>query len=166
MAFFGITNLGYQNPIGNKMLVNPKASDFQVPYRLKDCDPKTSFHTENAADLRGLSKQSRLPPVNVPNEPLKCTDTCSVYNQPPPCSRDIHHGSYERYLEMRRRAQTPRAPNQLYLMPLTDSQQYGWLLLNKKQESWTKVKRFPHRNSEMTKFVEDMSMTDREFSLF
>ncbi|XP_024230973.1 testis-expressed protein 49 isoform X2 [Oncorhynchus tshawytscha] len=92
MAFFGITNLGYQNPIGDKMLVNPRAS---------------ASH---------------------------------------------------------------RAPNQLYSVPLTDSQQYGWWMPNggqqNTQERWTQVRRFPRKNSEMTKFVKEMSMTDREFSLF
>lgn len=26
MAFFGLTNLGYQDPIGDKLIVNPKKS--------------------------------------------------------------------------------------------------------------------------------------------
>lgn len=42
------------------------------------------------------------------------------------------------------------APNQLYKMPLTDNQQYGWMLA-KSPESWTQVKRFPRKDSEMTK---------------
>lgn len=42
------------------------------------------------------------------------------------------------------------APNQLYIMPLTDSQQYGWMM-SKSPEPWTRVKRFPRKNSEMTK---------------
>ncbi|XP_071750671.1 sperm microtubule inner protein 11 [Centroberyx gerrardi] len=113
MAFFGITNLGYQNPIGDKMIVNPRGSP----------------HSQD--------------------------------------SSDIHHGSQERYREMVKRVQTPRSPNQLYLMPVTDSQQYGWLLSKEKSpESWAQIERFPRKNSEMTKFVKEMSMTDREFSLF
>uniref|UniRef100_A0A8C7G7E4 Uncharacterized protein n=1 Tax=Oncorhynchus kisutch TaxID=8019 RepID=A0A8C7G7E4_ONCKI len=111
MAFFGITNLGYQNPIGDKMLVNPRA----------------------------CTKQSRLPPIQVQRGPPKY----------------IHQGSQERYREMLKRIQTPRSPNQLYSVPLTDSQQYGWWMPNggqqNSQERWTQVRRFPRKNSEMTK---------------
>ena len=45
-----------------------------------------------------------------------------------------------------------QAPNQLYVMPLTDSQQYGWMIF-KSPEPWMQVKRFPRKNSEMTKWV-------------
>lgn len=44
------------------------------------------------------------------------------------------------------------APNQLYIMPLTDSQQYGWMM-SKSPEPWMQVSRFPRKNSEMTKWV-------------
>ncbi|KAK0133351.1 hypothetical protein N1851_031120 [Merluccius polli] len=59
------------------------------------------------------------------------------------------------------------APNQLYCKPLTESHQYGWLVpKNEAPEAWTQIKRFPRKNSEMTKFVKDMSLADPEFSLF
>ncbi|XP_031649830.1 testis-expressed protein 49 isoform X1 [Oncorhynchus kisutch] len=165
MAFFGITNLGYQNPIGDKMLVNPRAS---ASHRGKSTPNSLTFTDE--VDLRSCTKQSRLPPIQVQRGPPKCTDTCSIYNQPPPFSPDIHQGSQERYREMLKRIQTPRSPNQLYSVPLTDSQQYGWWMPNggqqNSQERWTQVRRFPRKNSEMTKFVKEMSITDREFSLF
>ncbi|KAM4610600.1 sperm microtubule inner protein 11 [Polymixia lowei] len=151
MAFFGITNLGYQNPIGDKIIV----------------DEGASYSQDGGINPRCWSKVSGLPPSQVPQGPLRCTDTCSIYNQPLPYSSDIHYGSQERHKEMVKRVQTPRSPNQLYSMPLTDNQQYGWWISNDKSpESWTQVKRFPQRNSEMTKFVKEMSMTDREFSLF
>uniref|UniRef100_A0A3Q0QPG0 Si:dkey-90a13.10 n=1 Tax=Amphilophus citrinellus TaxID=61819 RepID=A0A3Q0QPG0_AMPCI len=54
-------------------------------------------------------------------------------------------------------------PNQLYMMPLTESQQYGWMV-SEKPEPWTQVRRFPRKNSEMT-FVKEMFKTDRDFSL-
>ncbi|KAK5863862.1 hypothetical protein PBY51_000858 [Eleginops maclovinus] len=82
-----------------------------------------------------------------------------------PYSTDIHHGSYERYREMVKKVKTPRSPNQLYIRPLTDSQQYGWLV-SKTPAPWTKVQRFPRKNSEMTKFVKEMSAKDREFLMF
>ncbi|XP_067096893.1 sperm microtubule inner protein 11-like [Osmerus mordax] len=154
MAFFGITNLGYQNPIRDKMLVNPRT---------------TASH-DDEVDSRGWAKQVGLPPTQIRGESYKCTDVCTIYNQPSPYSQDIHRGSQERYREMLRRIQTPRSPNQLYSVPVTDNQQYGWWNSNhgqgRMQESWAHVKRFPRKNSEMTKFVKEMSMTDREFSLY
>ena len=59
-------------------------------------------------------------------------------------------------------------PNDIYKTPLTDNQKYGWDLTLKQNEdlSWAKTERHPHRNSPMTKFVDEMSLTNREFSLF
>ncbi|KAJ4934875.1 hypothetical protein JOQ06_007656 [Pogonophryne albipinna] len=56
-------------------------------------------------------------------------------------------------------------PNQLYIRPMTESQQYGWMV-SKPRAQWTKVKSFPRKNSEMTKFVNEMSTKDREFIIF
>ncbi|CAJ1084816.1 testis-expressed protein 49-like [Xyrichtys novacula] len=146
MAFFGLTNLGYQYPLGDKMLVNPRGAFLSQ-----------GVETNNKRGLV-LSHQEK-------QEPMRCTETCTSYHQPTPMSSDVHHGSHERYKEMVRRVQTPRSPNQLYIMPLTESQQYGWML-SESSEPWAKVKRFPRKNSEMTKFVKEMSLTDPHFSLF
>ncbi|XP_047452739.1 testis-expressed protein 49-like [Mugil cephalus] len=139
MAFFGLTHLGYENPIGDKMLVN----------------------------LRGASHShdGHPPSLQEHQEPLRCKETCKVYHQPLPYSTDIHHGSHAQYKEMVRKFRTPRSPNQLYVTPLTESQQYGWTV-SESHEPWTQIKKFPRKNSEMTKFVKEMSMSDREFSLF
>ncbi|KAI3357544.1 hypothetical protein L3Q82_015962, partial [Scortum barcoo] len=146
MAFFGLTHLGYQNPIGDKLLVNPREAS-----RPRDA---------------GTNTRPELPPsLQEQQRPLRCDDKCNVYHQPLPYSTDIHCGSHERYREMVKRVKTPRSPDQLYIMPLTDSQQYGWMM-SKSLEPWCQVKRFPRKNSEMTKFVKEMSVTDREFSLF
>ncbi|XP_076839938.1 sperm microtubule inner protein 11 [Brachyhypopomus gauderio] len=146
MAFFGITNLGYQNPFGDRML-------------------SSSLKTPDSQEGRW----EKVPPlVSSPRRPT-CTETCSVHIQPAPSSVDTHQGSQTRYREMIRRVQTPRAPNQLYCVPITDNQRYGWWFsVNETRtcDSWTKVHRFPRKNSEMTKFVKEMSMTNREFSLF
>ncbi|CAM4682045.1 hypothetical protein PO909_013673 [Leuciscus waleckii] len=91
MAFFGITYLGYQNPVGDRML--PSA--------------------QNKLDTRG--------------------------------------------------------PKELYRVPVTDNQRYGWWVPTgglKNQEPWTQIRHFPRKNSEMTKFVNEMSMTYPDFSLF
>ncbi|XP_041802636.1 testis-expressed protein 49-like [Chelmon rostratus] len=143
MAFFGLTHLGYQNPIGDKMMVNPRGASRPEDDR--------------------INVRAGLPPAL--QEQQGCTDLCNVYRQPLPYGTDVHHGSHEQYKEMVKRVQTPRSPNQLYKMPLTDNQQYGWMLA-KSPESWTQVKRFPRKDSEMTKFVKEMSVTDRDFSLF
>ena len=46
------------------------------------------------------------------------------------------------------------APNQLYRVPLTDGQQYGWFVTKTEgPEPWTQIKRFPRQNSEMTKYI-------------
>ncbi|XP_074499850.1 sperm microtubule inner protein 11 [Sebastes fasciatus] len=147
MAFFGVTNLGYQNPIGDKMIVNPRGAS----------------HPQDG----GINSKAGPPPSHQEQQrPLRCTDICSVqHHRPPPYSTDIHHGSYEQYKEMVKRIQTPRSPNQLYIMPLTDNQQYGWMM-SRSPEPWTQVKRFPQKNSEMTKFVKEMSTTNPAFSLF
>ncbi|KAI9516205.1 hypothetical protein NQZ68_019050 [Dissostichus eleginoides] len=139
MAFFGLTHLGDQNPIGDNMIVNPRGAS--------------------------LFRDGPPPSLQEPPRPLTCKDTCSVSHQPLPFSTDIHHGSYERHREMVKKIKTPRSPNQLYIRPLTESQQYGWMV-SKPRAQWTKVKSFPRKNSEMTKFVNEMSTKDREFIMF
>ncbi|XP_034552008.1 testis-expressed protein 49-like [Notolabrus celidotus] len=146
MAFFGLTNLGYQNPIGDNMLVNPRGASLP---------PDVGINNKKGLDSSLQEKQ----------EPLRCTETCNFYHQPAPNSSEIHHGSHERYKEMVKRLHTPRAPNELYIMPLTDSQQYGWKS-SESLEPWAKIKRFPRKYSDMTKFVKEMSMKNPDFRLF
>ncbi|XP_075898157.1 sperm microtubule inner protein 11 [Nelusetta ayraudi] len=136
MAFFGLTNLGYQDPIGDNLLVNPK----------KVCQ-----------DGR-ITVQATLPPSSQVQRPT------SLHKQRLPQSTDIHRGSRKRYSEMVRMVQTPTSPNQLYMKPVTDSMQYGWRV-SQTIEPWMQIKRFPKKNSEMTKFVEEMVLADRAFSL-
>ncbi|MED6243816.1 hypothetical protein ATANTOWER_027500, partial [Ataeniobius toweri] len=108
----------------------------------------------------------RLPPSFQEQQGnLRYEDKYKVLRQPSSYSVHEHHGSHKRHQEMVKWAQTSRSPNQLYIMPLTDNQQYGWML-SKSSEPWTRVRRFPRKTSEVTKFVNDMSMTDKEFSLF
>lgn len=85
------------------------------------------------------------------------------------------------------------APKDLYVMPLTGNQQYGWMVSDT-PKPWTKINRFPRRNSDVSKwvtritksqfyllvfcvslnsfklcfcrFVEQMLMTDRTFCPF
>ena len=51
----------------------------------------------------------------------------------------------------------------------TDSTNYGKYVkhdLNHNDIAWARCERFPNRGTPMTKFVEDMYLTNREFSLF
>ncbi|MGH0130745.1 UNVERIFIED_CONTAM: hypothetical protein FKN15_043436 [Acipenser sinensis] len=72
-------------------------------------------------------------------------------------STALHKGSQERYKEMIKRVQMPNSPNQIYRVPLTSGQQYGWWMPRanqtaiEKTESWMKITRQPRRNSEMTR---------------
>ncbi|XP_059499807.1 testis-expressed protein 49-like isoform X3 [Stegostoma tigrinum] len=67
-----------------------------------------------------------------------------------------HNGSVETYSHMKLLCQTPKAPNMMYRVPLTDSQQIGWWLPQdpsetlEKTEPWSRVIRYPLANSEMT----------------
>ncbi|CAL8250648.1 unnamed protein product [Arctogadus glacialis] len=94
--------------------------------------------------------------------PSRCTDTQHFSH-----SRDTNLGRQEQYREMVKRIQIPTYPNQLYRVPLTDNQRYGWSVTKTEgPEPWTRMKRFPRQNSEMTNFVKAMMLTDPDFSLF
>ncbi|KAG7269264.1 hypothetical protein CRUP_024891 [Coryphaenoides rupestris] len=116
--------------------------------------PQSAHHTHNPA----LCRHSWAPTAKPRSAP---------HTQLLSHSWDTHCGSQERYREMVKRVQIPRSPNQLYRLPLTESQRYGWMV-SKDDDSnaWTQIKRFPRKNSEMTKFVRDMSLTDPDFTLF
>ncbi|XP_024860216.1 testis-expressed protein 49 [Kryptolebias marmoratus] len=146
MAFFGLTHLGYQDPIGDKMIIKPRGASMSPG----GSDNFGGGSPPSLQDLQG---------------PLRPADMSRVYLQPLPFGSDIHRGSHEKYKEMVKRARAVKPPNQLYVTPLTDNQQYGWMASGT-PEPWTQVRRFPRKFSEMTKFVKDMSTTDREFSLF
>ncbi|XP_037539774.1 testis-expressed protein 49-like [Nematolebias whitei] len=127
MTFFGLTHLGYQNPIGDKMLIKPKGALSQ--------DGSDNFSGSSPPSLQQLQGPA---------------DMSKVYPQSSPFSSYLHHGSHKKYKEMVKRAQAIKPPNQLYVTPLTDNQQYGWMVSGS-PEPWTQVRRFPRKFSEMTK---------------
>ncbi|KAM4736725.1 sperm microtubule inner protein 11 [Anableps anableps] len=145
MAFFGLTQLGYQNPIGDKMIVN-----------LRGEPPSPDSYNNTSGKLS--------PSFQGQEETLRNEDV-SKGKQLPSYSADEHHRSHECYKETVKRTQPTRSPNQLYIIPVTENQQYGWMV-SKRPEPWTRIQSFPRQISEMTKFVNEMSMIDREFSLF
>ncbi|CAI9536026.1 unnamed protein product [Staurois parvus] len=124
MAFFGLTNLGYQAPL--------QAARIQE---------------ESGTSGKTTTKFSALAPQ------------CSYV-------------SYGKYQEMVRRHQDLRTPKQTQKIPLTTAQQYGWWLPQDpkaKPESahpWIQSTRYPMVNSPMTRFVDQMAVTDKQFRLF
>ena len=60
------------------------------------------------------------------------------------------------------------APNEIYRKPITASQEHGWWIERNedKNMAWTKGERHVRINSEMTRFVDEMAMTNKHFSLF
>ncbi|XP_066564688.1 sperm microtubule inner protein 11 [Amia ocellicauda] len=140
MAFFGLTYMGYQDPFRSRSLSQTQ-------------------RTRSGQGGESLSEGSRLPPIQTEAKP-------------PTSSLETHRGSQQRHQDMVRLARTPQSPNQMYRTPLTNGQCYGWWLQGSGQtgiadtEPWTQVQRFPRKDSEMTRFVKEMSMTNRQFSLY
>ncbi|KAI7794607.1 testis-expressed protein 49-like [Triplophysa rosa] len=136
MAFFGLTYLGYQRPVGDKML-----SSAQIKL--------------NVQDVSVLQREENgLPPINT-KRGLTCADPCGGLIPDQYFKQIIRH--------------VHKSPKEVYRVPLTDNQQYGWWVPTggpKNQEPWTRIRRFPRRNSEMTKFVNEMATTNSDFSLF
>ena len=64
------------------------------------------------------------------------------------------------------------APNEIYRKPITSSQEHGWWMEKAKDGSaenslgWARVERRARIDSEMTRFVDQMALTDKKFSLF
>ncbi|CAL1606521.1 unnamed protein product [Knipowitschia caucasica] len=145
MAFFGLTHLGYQNPIGDKLIVSSSK-------------PSQFWALQSREDNSLASEQLGPGSCSAPAE-------SGTLQKPLPFSSEIHQGSHARHQQLIRGLQTPRAPNELYLMPVTENQQYGWLLSHS-AEPWLKNKRYPKKHSEVTRFVAEAVKSDPEFTLF
>ncbi|XP_069614432.1 sperm microtubule inner protein 11 [Ranitomeya imitator] len=80
--------------------------------------------------------------------------------------------SYGKYRDTVRRHQHLRTPKQTQKIPLTTGQQYGWWLPRDPKEKpenlypWIQCTRYPMINSPMTRFVDQMAVTNKEFHLF
>ena len=78
-------------------------------------------------------------------------------------------GSYVKYTErLTKHQRSANDPNEIYSNPITVSQDYGWWRQEGAPENlpWTDVQRLPRVNSEMTRFVDEMTMTNKSFTLF
>ncbi|XP_070536282.1 sperm microtubule inner protein 11-like [Ptychodera flava] len=151
MSFFNLTCLGYQDPIRERVLAPNKEHTYSLIHSI----PQGSHVSFRPAT-------SKLPPIDM-----------SKYNrvvEPAPPSANPHQGSYVKYTTiLRKHTRNASAPNSLYRVPLTTTQTVGWWDREDQltaREPWTHVKRHVHKNSEMTRFVNEMSLTNKEFSLF
>ncbi|XP_014675535.1 PREDICTED: uncharacterized protein LOC106815578 [Priapulus caudatus] len=142
MALFNLTQLGFQNYIqATKYEVEPAHQN----YEQKD-DKKGNGNNPPAE-----------PDVNHSHMAGK--------------EVDLACGSHRRYkVILQKHKRNQKAPNEIYRTPVTSSQTYGWWSKTENirdSEQWTRVSSsYPRVNSEVTKFVDKMSLTNRDFTLF
>ncbi|KAK3106412.1 hypothetical protein FSP39_019441 [Pinctada imbricata] len=144
MSFFGLTQLGYQNTI-------------------REGSAKAKMDPRRAKTQIGFVALPPLTDKNPPRRSIVPTDQVSGYGPGP-------DGSHVEHTRMRtKHIRIPKEPYEIYRFPLSTTQNVGWWTHKeplKKNEPWTHVHRHVHINSEMTRFVNEMSLTNREFTLF
>ena len=95
------------------------------------------------------------------------TDTGGIRTTATPKTSSQSQGSHAVYTQRLTKHQRPsHAPNEIYRKPVTSSQEHGWWIQGDRNLAWTKGERHVRINSEMTRFVDEMALTDRHFSLF
>ncbi|KAL5257815.1 hypothetical protein ACHWQZ_G012673 [Mnemiopsis leidyi] len=77
-------------------------------------------------------------------------------------------GSHVKYTALKtKHTRSDKGPIDLHRNPVSTSQDYGWWQKDSKNPpEWAKCARHAHVNSEMTRFVDDMSKTNKDFKLF
>ncbi|XP_072423091.1 uncharacterized protein [Chiloscyllium punctatum] len=171
MALLGVTQMGYKDPFRAKVLQRDPEREGSHGERMftDECQSRSepmvhlpSEETNPFFRTQGQCLEERY----FGRLPVECDAGSQLETMP------YHNKSVEIYSHMKRLCQLPKAPNMMYRIPLTESQQYGWWLpqdpneLLQKTEPWTRVHRYPLMNSEMTQYVEKMLLTNPEFSLF
>jgi len=149
MAFFGFTQLGYQDAIREHMI-----------------DPvQTPQYVFRSGIYREPSKIN-LPPIDPKDKPqasIVPIDQLSGYGAG-------HQGSHVEFTRLRKKhIRNPKETTDTYRWPpVTSGEVARWRKDEplREKEPWAYVKRHVHLNSEMTRFVDEMSLTNREFSLF
>lgn len=78
------------------------------------------------------------------------------------------NGSYVKYTERVHKHIRPKlGPNEIYHTQVTTNINYSyWMKDGVQHETWTQNEHHPRVNSEMTRFVDEMTLTNREFTLF
>ncbi|WAR06534.1 TEX49-like protein [Mya arenaria] len=144
MAFFGISQLGYQNTI-------------------REGSARSKMDPVRSKTQLGFIAFPPLVDKNPPQRSIVPVNQVSAYGPGP-------QDSYVEFTRMRtKHIRTPKETYQLYNYPVTTSQGCGWWSKNdplKKNMPWAHVPRKVKINSEMTKFVDQMALTNREFTLF
>lgn len=115
-------------------------------------------------NAEGLPNQAQPPPDKMASiSPSSCSPEPSSW----------HNGSHVAYKDLiRKHRRNPNGPTDLYLSPMTTQQDYGWWAKDQSPQNsgnmktWTHTDKHPLVNSEMTRFVDEMSLTDKEFSLY
>lgn len=136
MAFFNLTQLGVQDPIKACVKDEPSMSSSEGKMRTSQSAPSISSLAASGEKPKYVSEA---------------------------------RGSYVKYTERLTKHQRPELnPNEIYSKPITSSQDYGWWKQVGAPESlpWTKVQHHSRVNSEMTRFVDEMTMTNKHFTLF
>lgn len=144
MSFFGITQLGFQNYVREHST-------------LAKSDP-----------VRGTRQLGfvALPPLiekNTKERGIIAIDQTSAYG----------HGNLGSINELTRmktqHIRNPQEPTALYFYPPTTGSEPGWWTKDSPihvKRPWTQVPKKPRINSEMTRFVNTMALTNRQFTLF
>lgn len=78
------------------------------------------------------------------------------------------NGSHVKYTKRLNKHIRPKlGPNEIYQTQITTNINYSyWMKDGVQNESWTQTEHHPRVNSEMTRFVDEMTLTNREFTLF
>lgn len=128
------------------------------------------YHKISTNDSSSKLQKESEPKITLP--PLvhnACTlDRFSNYTNP----KVGHLGSLAKHETFRRKHYRSKMdPVILYHSPIVESQKYGWYVTKinapmSETLSWAHTPRFRYQSSEMTKFVETMTLTNKEFSLF
>lgn len=144
MSFFGLSQLGYQNSIREG-----SARCREDPIR-----SKTQL---------GFIAFPPLADKNPPRRSIVPVNQVSAYGPGP-------QDSHVEFTRMRtKHIRTPKETYQLYNYPVTTSHGIGWWSQHQplqKNMPWAHVQRKVKINSEMTRFVDQMALTNREFTLF
>ncbi|KAK7476351.1 hypothetical protein BaRGS_00032410 [Batillaria attramentaria] len=145
MAFFGITQLGFQHYLREHSVA------------AKTSEPPRSTHQLGFRALPPLKDKN---PIQRPPIPI---DQVSGYGPG-------NEGSYVELMRLKtKHCRNHTAPHVLYFRPPTTANEPGWFHKDRplyQTRPWTYVERKPKINSEMSRFVDSMALTNRQFSLF
>ena len=143
MAFFNLTHLGVQHTIKESM---------------KNLPP-SSF---NERQIDGKSVNESLDRAYSPQQRTQTTATGQ---------RNISEaqGSHLKYTQrLTKHQRSSLAPNEIYRKPVTTSQDHGWWIQDGSPHTlpWARAESHKRVNSEMSRFVDEMKLTNKHFSLF